>query len=186
MNSVINLGVPHLGEQIFDYIDTPTLIQFRFVSHTWKIIAENVLVNRWKDKDVLMSEEFDDDVDLQTQTIVVKLLLEHPKGNSINWNAINTEGWTPFMMACANGNSKVVQLFIRGGTGLSPTRARARPRRFFVVFRVPEPEVFETGQARLGPSPRVKPAGTRGYPKVMFYKTLYVTKCFMRKKIREI
>ena len=69
-------------------------------------------MNRWKDKDVLMSEEFDDDVDLQTQTIVVKLLLEHPKGNSINWNAINTEGWTPFMMACANGNSKVVQLFI--------------------------------------------------------------------------
>ena len=53
MNSVINLGVPHLGEQIFDYIDTPTLIQFRFVSHTWKIIAENVLVNRWKDKNVL-------------------------------------------------------------------------------------------------------------------------------------
>ena len=54
--------------------------------------------------------------------------------------------------------------------GLSPTRARARPSRFFEVFRVPEPEVFESGLARLGPSPREKPAGTRGYPKVMFYK----------------
>ena len=64
------------------------------------------------------------------------------------------------------------QVFNKGGTGLSPTRARARPSSFFEVFRVPEPEVFETGQARLGPSPRVKPAGTRGYPKVMFYKTL--------------
>ena len=77
MNSVINLGVPHLGEQIFEYLDTPTLIQFRFVSKTWKIIAENVLVNRWKDKNV-----FEDDEDLPdstTQTIVVKLLLEHPK-----------------------------------------------------------------------------------------------------------
>ena len=35
---------------------------------------------------------------------------------------------------------------------------------------MPEPEVFESGLARLGPSPREKPAGTRGYPKVMFYK----------------
>ena len=91
MNFVINLGVPHLGEQIFDYIDTPSLIQFRFVSHTWKIIAENVLVNRWKDKDVLMSEEFDDDVDLQTQTIVVKLslyslLLNSHQGKNFRWS----------------------------------------------------------------------------------------------------
>ena len=70
----------------------------------------------------------------------------------------------------------------RGGTGLSPTRARARPSRFFEVFRVPEPEVFESGLARLGPSPREKPAGTRGYPKVIFYKALYVTKCFAAKK----
>ena len=39
---------PHVGQQIFGYVRTPDLLQFRKVSETWKEIAEKVLVKRWK------------------------------------------------------------------------------------------------------------------------------------------
>ena len=48
LNKVINLGIPHAGEQIFESIDTPELFQCALVSETWKILAENVLIKRWK------------------------------------------------------------------------------------------------------------------------------------------
>ena len=62
-------------------------------------------------------------------------------------------------------------LFIRGGSGLSPTRARARPSRFFDVFRVPEPEVFESGLGPTWPEPERK---ARGYPKITFLQSRFL------------
>ena len=60
---------------------------------------------------------------------------------------------------------------IRGGSGLSPTRARARPSRFFDVFRVPEPEVFESGLGPTWPEPERK---ARGYPKITFLQSRFL------------
>ena len=48
MEKVINLGIPHIGEQMLENIDTDELIKCLKVSETWKILAENVLLKRWK------------------------------------------------------------------------------------------------------------------------------------------
>ena len=48
MDKVINLGIPHVAELIFESINTPKLIKFLLVSETWRILAENVLIKRIK------------------------------------------------------------------------------------------------------------------------------------------
>ena len=48
LNKVINLGMPHVGEQIFESIDTPGLINCMEVSETWRELAGNVLIKRSK------------------------------------------------------------------------------------------------------------------------------------------
>ena len=53
MDKVINHGMPHIGERIFESIDTPGLIKCLDVSQTWRDLAENVLVKRWKGKMLL-------------------------------------------------------------------------------------------------------------------------------------
>ena len=53
MDKVINHGMPHIGECIFESIDTPGLIKCLDVSQTWRDLAENVLVKRWKGKMLL-------------------------------------------------------------------------------------------------------------------------------------
>ena len=50
MEKVINLGIPHVSEQIFDSIETEELIEYLKISQTWKILAENVLIKKWKGK----------------------------------------------------------------------------------------------------------------------------------------
>ena len=37
---VINFGIPHVAEQIFESIDTPGLIQCLSVSESWKFFAK--------------------------------------------------------------------------------------------------------------------------------------------------
>ena len=49
MEKFINPGIPHVGEHIFDSLDTPALINCLKVS-PWKVLAENVLIKRWKGK----------------------------------------------------------------------------------------------------------------------------------------
>ena len=46
LNEVINLGIPHVGELIFESTDTPGLVNFLDVSQTWKELDENVLNKR--------------------------------------------------------------------------------------------------------------------------------------------
>ena len=50
MDKIINLGIPHVAELVFESIDTPGLIKCLEVSETWKVLAENVLIKRWKGK----------------------------------------------------------------------------------------------------------------------------------------
>ena len=48
MDKVINLGIPHVGEKIFESIETDDLIKYLMVSETWRELAENVMLKRWK------------------------------------------------------------------------------------------------------------------------------------------
>ena len=50
MEKVINLGIPHVGENIFESIDTQGLVKCLEVSESWKVLAENVLMKRYKGK----------------------------------------------------------------------------------------------------------------------------------------
>ena len=50
LDNIINIRMPHLGEQIFQSLNTDDLLCFLKVSETWKILAENVLLKRWKCK----------------------------------------------------------------------------------------------------------------------------------------
>ena len=46
LDNVINLGMPHIGEQIFESLNTYNLIRFMNVSETWKILAENAFYHK--------------------------------------------------------------------------------------------------------------------------------------------
>ena len=46
IDMVINENIPHVGEQIFESIDTEELIQFLKVSSTWSSLAQKVLRKR--------------------------------------------------------------------------------------------------------------------------------------------
>ena len=50
MDKVINRGMPHVAELIFESLDTPELIKCLEVSETWRELAENVLIKRRKGK----------------------------------------------------------------------------------------------------------------------------------------
>ena len=50
MDKVINIGIPHIGEKIFENMDTQELIKCLHVSKFWKELAENVLFKRWRGK----------------------------------------------------------------------------------------------------------------------------------------
>ena len=57
MENVVNLGLPHVGEQIFESIQNKdTLIQCLSVSQTWKKFAKDVLFKRLnlKNEDILI------------------------------------------------------------------------------------------------------------------------------------
>ena len=69
METIINLGIPHVGEQIFKSISTEDLLQFLEVSETWKVLAKNVLLKRWKGKII---QAYD-----TGHTKMVQLLLDH-------------------------------------------------------------------------------------------------------------
>ena len=104
MEKVINLRLPHVGEQIFENIKTDDLIQFLEVSTTWKVLAENVLLKRWKGK---MLEAC-----TSRRTEIVKLLLERYNSEDSGLNTRNEAGNTAFMSACIYGPKDIVQLLL--------------------------------------------------------------------------
>ena len=116
MDKVINLGIPHAGELIFESIDTPGLIQCALVSETWKVLAENVLAKRWKGR---MLEACEDG-----ETKVVQLLLERFTFEENGLNIRDALGHTPFLAACAHGHKDVVQLLLDKSEGNINLNAR--------------------------------------------------------------
>ena len=104
MEKVINHGIPHVGELIFESINTQGLIRCALVSETWKVLAENVLVKRWKGK---MFEACQNG-----ETKVVELLLERCNSEESGLNTKDEDGLTAFIIACANGHKDVVKLLL--------------------------------------------------------------------------
>ena len=96
MENIINLGIPHVGEHIFESINTPGLLNCLEVSQTWKELAENVLIKRWKGK---MLEAC-----ISGETKVVQLLLERCNSGEIGLNSKDNIGMTVFMWACRTGH----------------------------------------------------------------------------------
>jgi len=108
LDNVINLRMPHIGEQIFTSLETDNLIQCLQVSYAWKVLAENVLLKKWKGKMF--------DACANGKSRVVKLLLENYNSEDSGLNdkgRSGCRGWTPFMIACANGHKKVVELLLK-------------------------------------------------------------------------
>ena len=104
MDKVINLAVPHISEQIFESINTDGLIQCLMVGETWRLLAENVLVKRWKEN------LFEACAIGKTQ--IVQLLLECFNGEEIGLNTKREFGITPLMAACSNGHIDTVKLLL--------------------------------------------------------------------------
>ena len=104
MDKIINLGIPHVAEQIFENIKTQDLITCLEVSETWKVLAENVLIKRWKGK---MFEACENG-----ETKVVQLLLECCSPEESGLNVKDFYGRTTLMIACKNGHKDVVQLLL--------------------------------------------------------------------------
>ena len=103
METVINIAIPHVGEHIFEYIDTPGLLKCLSVSKAWKFLGENVLAKRWKGKPLKACE--------LGLTKVVQVLLEHPEGREINWNA-RICGETAWTLACEGGHTDLIKLLL--------------------------------------------------------------------------
>ena len=141
IGAIINNGIPHVGEQIFESLDTDDLIQYLDVSKTWRVLAENVLLKRWKGRMMeavfhnqikiveLLSKNYNSKESgvnfkgvLGTPFIsacmigrkeIVQLLLKYSYMNEdIDFNAKNTDGQTGFILACAFGQVDVVQVLL--------------------------------------------------------------------------
>ena len=104
MDKLINLRMPHIGELMFESLDTNDLVQCLEVSQTWKVLAENVLLKRWKGK---MFEACKNG-----ETKIVKLLLERCNSEESGLNIKDFLGRTTLMIACFNGHKYVVQLLL--------------------------------------------------------------------------
>jgi len=113
MDKVINIGIPHVGEQIFESVKPSDLVRFFEVSQTWKALAENVFrkkkLNRWKGRML--------EVCISGNTNIVELLLIHYNIKESGLNAKGQFGMTPFMMACHYGHEEIVQLFLNHTVG---------------------------------------------------------------------
>ena len=109
MEKVITLTIPHIGEKILENFDTDGMIQqCLWVSQTWKVLAENVLVKRWRHK-VFEACEIG-------KKEIVELLLErlNEKDLDIELNCHENDeyGWTAFSVACSNGHTDIVKLLL--------------------------------------------------------------------------
>ena len=105
MEGLINLRIPHIGENIFAHIADADLLQFRMVSKTWKELSENILTKRWKAKLIAACAK--------GRTEIVQILLDDSEERlRIDWNQRDSSGWTPIMWACSRGQTDVVKLLL--------------------------------------------------------------------------
>ena len=104
MDKIINLGIPHVGELIFESLEDEELVKCLEVSQTWKILAENVLFKRWRYKIFEACENGKGEV--------VKILLERLDNENNEWNARDENGETAYYQACQGGHENIVKLFL--------------------------------------------------------------------------
>ena len=104
MDKIINLGIPHIGEQIFKGLDSEDLVQCLEVSQTWRALAETTLLSKWKGKILEACRT--------GKTKIVKLLLENYNSEENGVNATDGFGSTALMEACLNGHTDVVKLLL--------------------------------------------------------------------------
>ena len=139
MDRIINLNIPHIGEQIFENFEYEELIRLLSVSETWRVLASNVLLQRWRGNFAdaccdaspellkfllanLKTEEiwnFDECGRTPFQSAclggnkeIVKLILDHPDIKSMDLNAVDETGRTAFQWACGLEKNEVVQLLL--------------------------------------------------------------------------
>ena len=105
MEKIINLGIPHVGELIFKSIDTDGMVEYCKVSQTWKVLAENVLFKRWRERIF--------EACISGKVEVMKILLERLDYENNEWNVSRDDyGYTPYMVACVLGHENLVELFL--------------------------------------------------------------------------
>ena len=116
MEKVINLGIPHIAELVFESIDTLELIKCLDVSQTWRELAGNVLIKRWKGK--WQSKWFKACKSGKTKFVQLLLaVLERCKFEEIDLNVKDTEAMTGFMWACQDGQKYIARGYLER-TGL--------------------------------------------------------------------
>ena len=116
MDTIINFRFPHVGEQIFIGLGEDDLIQCLKVSQTWKVLATNVLLQRWKGKIF--------EACTTGKTEIVKILLQHYNSEESGLNVKGDYGRTPFIVACRNGHKDVVKLLLDNFEGNIDFNAR--------------------------------------------------------------
>ena len=102
MNRIINLNIPHIGEQIFENFEDEELIRLLSVSETWRVLASNVLLQRWRGNFA--------DACCDASPELLKFLLANLKTEEIL--NLNEHGYTPFQIACASGNEEIVKIIL--------------------------------------------------------------------------
>ena len=105
MDKIINLGIPHVAEQIFKQCGLEDLLQFQKVSETWQILTEDfILFHKWKGKVHWACTVGKSDV--------MKLLVKRPDVEQVDFNAIDDHGKTPLILACQYGHHDIVKLLL--------------------------------------------------------------------------
>ena len=124
MEKVINHGIPHIGEKIFESMDTPGLFTCLLVSKSWRELAENVLIESWRDR---MSKACKNG-----ETKIVQLLLKRRYFEDCGVNTVDGSGSTSLIWACANGHKDIVHYSI--GKGVLSTEG---VKKYFLYFLNP-------------------------------------------------
>ena len=107
IDTVINLGLPHVADKIFKSLSIDDLKQCQKVSKTWmvlseEILAEKILFQQWKGRLWEACKE--------GKTKIVKLLLDY--GDDTDLNAEDWDRRTSFAWACSNSHEAVAQLLV--------------------------------------------------------------------------
>ena len=82
IDTIINVAIPHVAEDIFKNLSDNDLIQCRQVSKTWKVFAEKFLLPKWRGKLWEACRE--------GKTEIVSLLLDN--GDDTELNATDKNG----------------------------------------------------------------------------------------------
>ena len=102
INRIINIGIPHIGEQIFKSLSENDLIHCLKVSNTWEVFSEKILLRKWKGKLLEACQA--------GKTEIVRILLDN--GDDTELNATDEKGKTAFIWACENGHEAVASLLL--------------------------------------------------------------------------